>query len=1206
MYDRAEERPDRQMPALPAAEPMYSVYFTGSAAGAERLEDAPALALAGRVLAEADTNSAFLFLGDNVGPAGMPEKDKDGYGDGKKGLRKARDRASGERQLDLQLDLVDDYPGTALWLHGDLDWARYRLDGAEAQEDYLKDARGDNVLLPKNACGDPELIELAPGVALLLINSQWFVADWTQFPELNEGCYAQSRQSFRWMLANAAKDASFSHVIVAMHHPMISRGPRGGEHGFVGFFRDGFGGPLTNFFRAKIGTEQDLYAPRMLALRDMVASVFDSHPSVTFVSGHEHLLQFGRYDGHPVVGSGTAYERAPGRVGMRTSFTAGVPGLAEIHYYDNGEAWVRIREADGSPSGKTLFTERLYTLPALEYDGGYELYESGVDSVDFAVQPDYREFGGFYRWLIGENNKDLFTREFRYPVLRLDEFGGGVKVTQRGGGGQTNSLRLEDDQGREYALRSVKKDPSRLLPSSFRVGPLITLTQDVFFTANPFAALTAAEIAEGVDIPHANPQFFYLPAQPALGALNAVFADQLYIIEERPNDEWIGEDGPFGTPDDIDGRDDVQEKITESYKDRIDQEQLVRARLLDLLLGDFDRHDDQWRYAEYKDEETGISSWRVIPRDRDQAMIRIDGRALRIANNTLPALREAQNFDDYQNYPGDFTFQARMLDRRFLNELTREQWLAAARDLKESLTDEEIERAFDAWPAAAREGRKERYVAALKRRRDDLPSYAEAQYRFHAETVDVVGTDDKDRFEVERHGNGDVTVSVYALKKGEKVARYYHRRFIKGETKNVQLFGLRDEDEFVTMGRSRNRGIKIRIVPGPEDDEVITDDRARALRRRTRVYLWPGEDDLELNGEAEVHSTRYQAYNQYDYRNVDYDYGLWLPTLGFNPDDGAKIGVSYQHHHYTYHRHFVQQVRATFATASLGSRIEYALRVEDLAPNLDLGLLAAYQTPSFAINYFGFGNETVQPGKPNSTFRIRQELFGLYPNLSLRHKNHPGGLTWSIGAEGVQLERDVERTLGDIASESPLFETHKYVGTGLRYRFYNADSRSFTRDGIHVQIEANYRHRFDPEPADILSLEGSVAIYQHLWHKAMIGMRVGGGTTQGDYYFYNAQQLGRANLRGYRRERFIGDEVAYVQTDLRQMVGKVFHSRFGVFASFDYGRVWLSELPSDTWHYSYGGGLILRPLGLAVLSLGVHVPEDGSPAQFNFTGGFDF
>ena len=1205
MYDQDSDKP-KNSAALPSEEPAFTVYFTGSAGGAERIEDAPALQLAASVLAEADSNSAFLLLGDNL-TEGMPPKDKE------------TKRVKAERQLDLQLDLVEDYRGTPLWLHGDRDWVKYGMDGVERQEDYLKDRRGDNVLLPKNGCGDPELVELAPDVALLIINSQWYTSDWTKYRELNEGCDAQSRKYFRWQLANAVKDVSYTNVIVAMHHPVITRGPRGGEHGFVGFFRDGFGGPISNFFRSKIGTSQDLYAPRMLELRNLLGNAFDDHTSVTFVSGHEHLLQVGRFEGHPAVGSGTAYQRAPGKVGQRTNFTAGRPGMAELRYYDNGEAWVRVYSADGTPSGKTLYTEKLYTRREPVFAGDFDIYESGQDSIAYAPFEGYREFGKLYKWAFGENNKDLFTTNYTYPILRLDQFAGGLNVSQRGGGGQTNSLRLVDSLGRDYALRSVRKDPSRLLPASFRVGPLITLTQDVFFTANPFGALTAAAVANGIDFPHANPRMFYLPAQPALGDLNAAFADDLYILEERPVDEWIGTETPLadarmyvdpvvGAPRKIDGRDDVQEKIREGYKDRIDQEQLVRGRLLDVLLGDFDRHDDQWRYAEYKDSTTGVSSWRVIPRDRDQAVLKIDGRLLRLAGYTLPAVKEVQDFGPRLKFPGEFTFQARFLDRRFLNELSREQWLDAANELKAALNDEEIERAFDDWPAEVRAEYKPDYVAALKQRRDDLPEYAADIYAFHAEHVYVIGSDEKDRFEVTRNTDGTVLVEVFQLKKGEKIYKTYSRLLYPKETKDVQLFGLRDEDEYVVTGTSRNRSIKVRIVPGPEDDVVETRDNARALRKRTRVYAWPGEDELDLGKETEVHSTRNQAYNNYDYRDVDYDYGLILPAIGFNPDDGLKLGLAYQHHHYTFHRHFVNTINVTYATASLGARFDYGLRVENVAPNMDVGLQVAYQTPSFAINYFGLGNETIQPlSGDNSQFRVRQELIGFYPNLRLNHKKHNGGFTFAVGAESIKLERDPERILGrERSSEDDVFDRHNYIGAGVRYDFLNVDKASFPRDGIAVNWDVAYRHRFAPVDADNVIASGSVAIYQHLWRLAMVGLRVGGGTTQGDYYFYQGQLLGRSNLRGYRRERFIGDNMAYANFDFRQMIGKVLHSRIGAFASFDVGRVWNDRLPSSKTHYSYGGGLILRPLSLAVFTVGYHIPEDGSPAQVKFAAGFDF
>ena len=43
---------------------------------------------------------------------------------------------------------------------------------------------------------------------------------------------------------------------------------------------------------------------------------------------------------------------------------------------------------------------------------------------------------------------------------------------------------------------------------------------------------------------------------------------------------------------------------------------LLRARLLDMLIGDWDRHDDQWRWVAF---EEGKHDFKAIPRDRDQA-----------------------------------------------------------------------------------------------------------------------------------------------------------------------------------------------------------------------------------------------------------------------------------------------------------------------------------------------------------------------------------------------------------------------------------------------------------------------------------------------------------------------------------------------------------------------------------------------------------
>lgn len=1198
MYDSDALKP-KEVSTLPTTAPAYSVYLTGSAGGVTEISEAPALELLKRVLAKADEKSTVVFLGDQVSKGGFP----------KKGENKAQNEIAKD-QIKVQLSTVEDFKGTVAMTQGDRDW-EHGIEGAERLEDYVEKKFGKEIVLPENACGDPVLLEISPDIGLLIINSQWFISDWDKNEEINEGCTVQSRKGFKWKMTNMVKGVAFKHVIVAMHHPVITRGPRGGEHGLKASFKDGYLGPVANWWRSKIGVKQDLYSPRMEDLRDMLKGLFDEHPAVTFVSGHEHLLQYGQFKHHAVIGSGTAVYTDPGKVGQRTVFTAGVPGFAEVHYYENGEAWVRYREADGSPSGKTLFETKLYTKEIETYEGDYKLYESGQDSIQYAPFAGYRKFGPLYKWAFGNNNRELFETPYTYPILRLDEFAGGVEVTKRGGGGQTNSLRLTDKQGRDYALRSIRKDPTRLLPAQARVGPLVTLTQDVFFTANPFGALTAADIAEAVDIPHAYPRLVYLPAHPQLGALNASFADDLYLLEERPNNEWIADEAPFGKPRKIDGRDDVMERVQESYKDQVDQQALVRARLLDVLLGDFDRHSDQWRFAEYKDKSTGISKWRVIPRDRDQAMLRIDGAILKLGGMTLPAVREVQNFDGKQPWIKDFTFQARMLDRRYLNELTREDWITAAQELQNKLTDGEIEASFDDWPKAAQVGRKEKYIAALKSRRADLLKYAEKLYAFQAKEVYIVGTDEDDFFDVQRKEDGSLTVDIYDFKGQKKGIRHYHRTFLKSETNCVQLFGLREEDRFEVSGVSKNAGVKVRIIPGPEKDEVVTTDKARSIRKRTRVYAWPGQDKLDLGQESETHLTKYWRFNQYDYRDVNYDYGLWLPNLGFNIDDGLRLGLSYQEHYYTFHRHFKQSFGGLYATSSQGLQLKYNFGIIDLAPRLDLNIDALYQTPNYAINFFGFGNETVEISGERRFYRIRQEIIRFAPSLFFRNKNHDGGLRFTLMGESMLLNRDLERSLGQLNSDDALFEQAWYGEAKLAYTYANVDDTGFPRDGMSFSAEGSLRHRTTPESATMPSFETNLTVYQHLWKGAVLVSRVGLGVVAGDYYFYDAQQLGAGTLRGYRRERFIGERRFYNNIDLRQEFTKrAFKSRLGVFASWDHGRVWFDPTgdgpESDKWHSSYGGGFFIRPLSLFTLSTGYYVPEDGSDPVVRVIAGFDF
>ena len=79
-----------------------------------------------------------------------------------------------------------------------------------------------------------------------------------------------------------------------------------------------------------------------------------------------------------------------------------------------------------------------------------------ADSLLVAPGPQY-DTGWLHRLFFGDHYRDLWSTPIEAPVLDLDGFAGGLKVTQRGGGEQTRSLRLAGPDGREYNFRSVNK-----------------------------------------------------------------------------------------------------------------------------------------------------------------------------------------------------------------------------------------------------------------------------------------------------------------------------------------------------------------------------------------------------------------------------------------------------------------------------------------------------------------------------------------------------------------------------------------------------------------------------------------------------------------------------------------------------------------------------------------------------------------------------
>ena len=229
---------------------------------------------------------------------------------------------------------------------------------------------------------------------------------------------------------------------------------------------------------------------------------------------------------------------------------------------------------------------------------------------------------GLHKWLFGEHWRDVWATPVKVEVLNLEKFSGGLTPIGTGGGLQTKSLQLRGNDGRIWKFRSVDKNPAKVLPEELQNTVAEHILQDQISTANPFAPLVVIPMLEAVDVMVAEPRLVYLPDTDKLGEFRDEFKNMLGFIEEHPT-KGIDDQPGFENALDVKGTYKLFDYLAKKRNQKIDSEEFLKARLMDMMLGDWDRHMDQWRWAKYEEADGKI--WKPIPRDRDQAFSKYDG-----------------------------------------------------------------------------------------------------------------------------------------------------------------------------------------------------------------------------------------------------------------------------------------------------------------------------------------------------------------------------------------------------------------------------------------------------------------------------------------------------------------------------------------------------------------------------------------------------
>ncbi len=466
------------------------------------------------------------------------------------------------------------------------------------------------------------------------------------------------------------------------------------------------------------------------------------------------------------------------------------------------------------------------------------------DSARVTVGRHYAAYGRGFRWFFGDHYRALWATPVTLPILRLSQLPGAPEATDLGGGFQTTSITLETADGRRSVVRTLDKDPYKTLPKYARKTFLLKLVRDETCAANPFAPLVLPALSQAAGIHYATPVFYYVAATDStFDRLTPNLRGKVVLVEEKFNGEASTHHPQFRGAHDLVDSDQALGKRFSNSSHHLADYQFARARLFDLLIGDWDRHEGQWTWAEYPGKHTFYSP---IPKDRDQAFFLFDDGFLPWLASRRWAVRKLRSFHPrFQDVPG-LGFNARFLDARVLSAVTATKFDSLARELQTRLPDSVLQRALRAWPAPVYAAEAERTFATLRARRDALPAAAAAFSHALAQAPLIVGTDEADHFTITRLADGRVRVvrldeqnadnsdNARALKR--HVQARYARTFSPAETRELRIYGLRGADEFVVRDSSATRSgrqLNIAVYGGEGEDKLTVNGKST---QRIRIY----------------------------------------------------------------------------------------------------------------------------------------------------------------------------------------------------------------------------------------------------------------------------------------------------------------------------------------------------------------------------------
>jgi hypothetical protein len=825
-----------------------------------------------------------------------------------------------------------------------------------------------------------------------------------------------------------------------------------------------------------------------------------------------------------------------------------------------------------------------------------------ADSVETSVHPSYNKVSKIHRKLFGENFRKEWAATVKLPVIRINQINGGLKALQYGGGMETKSIRLTDPSGKEWVIRSVEKTPDKLVPENLRGTFAVDWVDDEYTGQHPYSALIVPPLAAAARVPYAHPVIGVLAPDPELGQFGKDFSGRVVLMEERE---------PAGNS--VNTLKLIKE-LSESYNYRFDGAAFLRARMLDLLIGDWDRHEDQWRWAPAKDGKESI--YTAVPRDRDQVFHVNQGLFPNIA--ALPWIDPVLgNFDGSIPRVKYSLFKTRFIQQFTDAQFSYEDWMRIVNEFVRSEDNSVLAAAIDRLPKELYAMRHDELLTKLKKRRDCIPAAMAEYYHFINRIVDVRATDKDESFTITDGPGKTLDIIIRKLNKkgkaGDTVMKMNYRPDI---TREIRLYTSAGDDHVLIDNHSSP--IKLRII-GTEGEKTYD-----VLNAYKKVNIYDRNDSLHFSGKTDRLRKHLSNYTSNTHFVTTDPYNLIIPqaTGTLNKDDGFLLGVGFRYIGRDGFRKLpystVQEFMVYHSFKTSAFRINYAGQWMQVIGKTDFLFNATINAPDNTTNFFGQGNQSVLDKSIDDYhkyYRTRFDYFQFDPAL----RWHTGNGSFITAGPSVQFYHfDAAGNNGRSITQPGLirsYDSTSYarnksdVGLIVNYVSNTKDNQLLPTKGHYIDLKLQAYTGLNNNSKSFAQFKPEFTYFQKIdtGARLVLSDRIGGGVSVGNPAFYQEFFLGgQGNLLGYLQNRFSGQQMAFNDFQARFKIanlgGYILPGQIGVTGFYDIGRVWIDGEHNDTWHYGTGGGVYFAPASLTVIQvIAGHSKEGWYPyIAFNF------